>query len=190
MKKIYFLIIFLFTCASIFAQVVYTEPEFATESDSIVLYFDATQAERQDLVGYSGDLYVHTGVTTNQGEWRHVIESWGNNSTQPQLERIATDLYKLVIGFPREFYSITNPDEKIITMNFVFRSADAASQTEDIFYSLFTPGITAVIDSPAVNIEFGDVMRSPRFYNPGDEIGFKIKVADRKSTRLNSSHYS
>src|SRR6056297_1767807 len=139
MKKSLFLLVLLFV-VNVSAQVVYTEPEFPTENDSIVVYFDATQAERQELVGYTGNLYVHTGVNTTLGDWQYVIEDWGNNETQPELTRIATDLYKLVIGYPREFYNITNNSEEIISLNFVFRSASAEQQTEDIFYTLFDEG--------------------------------------------------
>ncbi|MBN2282147.1 MAG: T9SS type A sorting domain-containing protein [Candidatus Marinimicrobia bacterium] len=165
-----------FFCATMaFSQVVYTVPEFATVNDSIVLYFDAAQAERQDLKGYSGEIYTHTGVNTNKGNWQHVIGTWGNNSTQPRLERVDTDLYKLTIGYPLEFYNITQ--ETVQAMCFVFRSADASRQTEDIFYTFFHGGITVVIDSPSVSIPFGDMRRNPLFYHLDDEIGFKIKVA-------------
>jgi 1,4-alpha-glucan branching enzyme len=177
MKKI-FLLLFLFILSSnLLAQIVYTEPKYAMENDSVIVYFDASQAERRDLVGYTGDLYVHTGLTTNVGTWQHVIESWGNNNTQPQLERIATDLYKLVIGYPREFYPDVSDNETLLGMNFVFRSADGNKQTEDVFYSFYQSGITAVIDSPYVNIEYGEMKRSPLFYEINDEIGFKVKAA-------------
>ncbi|MGC9364658.1 MAG: alpha-amylase family glycosyl hydrolase [Fidelibacterota bacterium] len=160
-----------------FTQVVWTEPEYATEEDSITVFFDATQATRTDLVGYTGDLYTHTGVNTSAGNWIHVIGSWGNNSVQPKLTRISDNVYKLVIGFPREFYSVSDTTEMIYSLNFVFRSADATRQTEDIFYELYDYGITAVIDSPSVNANYGDVMRSPRFYEINDVIAFKIKAA-------------
>ena len=120
---------FLFLIFKVSAQVIVSDPTLPTENDSIVIIFDASQAQNTSLVGYTGTLYTHTGVNTNLGDWQHVIGNWGNNGVQPQLTRIGTDLYRLVIGFPREFYSITNPGEHITSLNFVFRSADASQQT-------------------------------------------------------------
>ncbi len=175
MKRIVILAL-LILATKAFSKVIYTEPEFATENDSIIVYFDATEAERTDLVDYTGDLYVHTGVNTNLGEWQYVIGDWGDNGNQAKLERLDDNSYKLVIGYPREFYNISNESEKILSLNFVFRSADGNSQTEDIFYDLFEPGITAVIDTPSVNNKFGHPMRDPLFFKLGDKIGFKVQV--------------
>ena len=164
-------------CQSVFGQLITSEPEYPTQNDSIIIYFDATQAVRKELVGYTGDVYVHTGVNSSAGNWQHVIGTWGINSSQPKLTRIATDYYKLVIGYPRPFYFITSATEKIYALCFVFRSSDGSKQTEDIFYDLFDYGVTAVIDSPSVNTNYGDVMRYPRFYEINDRIAFKVKAA-------------
>ena len=136
MKKFSILSILLLLPSLMFAQVITSTPAFPTENDSITIVFDATQAQRTELVGYNGTVYTHTGVNTNLGQWQHVIGNWGNNSVQPALTRIGQDLYQLVIGYPRNFYNVTNPNEHITSLNFVFRSADAKKQTEDIFLEL------------------------------------------------------
>ena len=79
-----------------FAQVIWTEPEYATQNDSIVVYFDATQAERTDLVVYSGDVYTYTCVNTNMGEWQHEVASWGTNLAKLKLTNIYSKVYQLV----------------------------------------------------------------------------------------------
>ena len=138
---------------SIFAQVVVSSPEFPTEADSIIITFDATKGDK-GLIGYTGNVYAHTGVNTNLGNWQHVIESWGNDATQPQLTRIGTDLYELVIGNPRKFYNLTNPSEKIKEIAFVFRSAGSSGPTgrdvggNDIFLTIYEPGINVSITNP------------------------------------------
>jgi len=175
MKKALLLLILLISSYG-FSQVMYTEPEFPTENDSIIVFFDVSKADREDLVGYTGVLYTHTGVNTNIDNWQYVIGNWGEAS-QPTLERIDTDLYKLVIGYPRDYYNISDPTETIISLNFVLRNAGASQQTEDLFLTLFQPGITVVIDSPSVSIPFGDMRRSPVFNKLNDEIAFKVKVA-------------
>lgn len=149
---------------------VYSEPAFPTEWDSIVVYFDATLGN-QGLMGYTGDVYTHTGVNTNNGDWQHVIGSWGNNSTQPKLTRIATDLYQLVIGKPRSFYNITSSSEHISELAFVFRAADGSSQTSpDIFHTIYDTDLNAVFVSPQVNVTFGDPLRSPLFVDADDTV--------------------
>lgn len=155
MIRIFLLVIF--AAISINAQVVVTIPEFATEDDSIKIVFNAQEAERNDLVGYTGNLYTHTGVKTNLGDWKYVIGGWGNNSTQPQLTRIGTDLYELVIGYPRNFYNVTNVNETILQLNFVFRSADATKQTEDIFVPLYEAGPNVKINQPGNEVNFAKV---------------------------------
>jgi 1,4-alpha-glucan branching enzyme len=159
------------------AQLITSDPPYSTVNDSIIIFFDATKAERQDLVGYTGDLYTHTGVNSSKGNWQHVIGSWGKNDIQPKLTRISSDYYKLTIGHPREFYSITSPSEKIFSLCFVFRSADATKQTEDIFYDLFEPGLTVFFTQPQVDLSFGDPRRSPVFVGPTDSLRIIGKAA-------------
>ena len=184
MRKINVLMVVILLFNFLLAQVITTEPPYPTSSDSIVIYFDATKAEQDDLVGYTGDVYTHTGVNTNYGDWQHVIGDWGNNSNQPKLSRIETNLYKLTIGYPRDFYDLTDPNEKITALNFVFRSADGNSQTEDIFLKLYEEGgaVTAVIDSPVVSNDFGHPMRNPVFLDPGQELAFKASAVAGESS--------
>jgi 1,4-alpha-glucan branching enzyme len=128
----------------LFGQAIVTNPEFPTENNPIEIIFDITQMTGRavNLVGYTGTLYAHTGVYTNlnSSSWQYVIESWGDNTTQPSLTRIGTDLYQLIIDNPRAFYGITNTAEHIISINLVLRSADASKQTEDLFVAIYDDG--------------------------------------------------
>jgi 1,4-alpha-glucan branching enzyme len=137
-------------CSTLGAQVLVSVPSLPTENDSIVITFNAAEASNTSLVGYTRTLYTHTGVNTNLGTWQHVIGNWGSTS-QPTLTRIGTDLYELVIGYPREFYSVTNPNEHITSLNFVFRSDNGALQTEDLFLSISQEGLNVAILEPSDN---------------------------------------
>lgn len=151
-SKIFFVILFV---SGLNAQVIVSTPAFPTENDSITITFNAAEATNTSLVGYTGDLYTHTGVNTSTGGiWQHVIGNWGDNSVQPKLTRIGTDLYELVIGYPREFYNITDPNEHITSLNFVFRSADATKQTEDIFLPISEGGLEVSIQQPSKPLNF------------------------------------
>jgi len=173
-------VIVLLISSLVFPQIT-SVPEYATENDSIIIYFDATQGGK-GLMGYTGDVYAHTGVNTNLGNWQHVIESWGNNSTQPKLERISANYYKLVIGNPRTFYSRSThgpvvPTEHITQLCFVFRSSDGNKQTEDLFLSLYEPGVSVVFNNPSLSVSYGDPLRSPAFAGHNDTVSIDVSAA-------------
>ncbi len=178
------LFLFLFT-GSIFSQIITSTSEFPTDKDSIVIFFNASFGT-QGLQGYNGDVYAHTGLITeksnNGTDWKYVITPWpdGSNNDQANTEKnkllnVGTDLWKLVIGFPREFYidhssgATIPPEEEILKLAFVFRSADGSKEGKDndgdIFLELFEPGLTMTIDTPTVDLSFGDPRRSPIFTN-------------------------
>ena len=151
MKK-NFILIFIIFSSSIFAQAFITLPEFPTESDRIEITFNIKDMTNTSLLGYTGTLYTHTGVNTNLGSWQHVIGDWNNNTTQPSLTRIGTDLYTLIIDNPRNYYGITNSAEHITSLNFVLRSADASKKTEDLFIPIYEEGFNIkLLDLESIN---------------------------------------
>ena len=179
MKKIFAFIFVLLVTPVINSQIVVTEPEFPTESDSIIVIFDATQPGAEELLNYTGTVYAHTGVNTNLGNWQHVIGDWGNNQNQPALIRLETNLYKLIIGFPREFYSVTNPAEEILQLALVFRSSNANDQTRpDIFIDLYEPGLNVIFRNPITSNAFGDPHRSPAFIKEDSSIQIDVKAIE------------
>jgi len=186
MKLIYSLPFCTLLFGQAFSQLVVTVPQYATENDSIVVRFDATQAGASELLNHGGTVYTHTGVTTNKGVWRYVRGTWGDNPSQPSLTRLGTNLYQLTIGRPRQFYAITDPTEHVQALDFVFRSADATRQTRpDIFVALFTSGLSVVVDSPSVSVAFGDPRRSPVCVRQADTVHVRISAA-QLGTKLTS----
>ncbi len=165
-----------------FAQIVTTTPANPTQYDSIVVYFDATQTGASELLNYTGTVYAHTGVTVDSlgiiKDWQYVIGTWGSTS-QPTLTWISTNYYKLVIGYPRQFYHVTNQNVKIIKLDFVFRSSDGSKQTDpDILYNLYEPGLTLEIQNPQVSVQFGDPQRSPAFVKVGETVPIKVDAVE------------
>ena len=144
------IIILLTLSININAQVVTANPALPTASDQVVITFDATKATRTDLLNYTGDVYVHTGVTIGTTKWQHVIESWGNNTTQPKLTRTGTNTYTFTISPSiRQFYNVPD-NEQITQLCFVFRSSSSPyKQTEDIFYTVYEQGLSVSITSPS-----------------------------------------
>ncbi len=162
MKKLVLLLVFLSLQLS-YSQVVQLQPAFATEDDSIVVILDATQTGAEELLNYSGTIYAHTGLNTSKGDWQHVIGNWGDNQTQPSLTRLSTNLYKLTIGYPKQFYGVIDSNEKINEIAVVFRSADASKQTRpDIFIPISQAGLNVAIvlpDSKPLFVNLNDSVR-------------------------------
>ncbi|MEW6507611.1 MAG: alpha-amylase family glycosyl hydrolase [Bacteroidota bacterium] len=183
-KILYKLILIILSAAITSAQtLVTTDPQFSSQTDIITITFDVSKATHQNkIAGYTGDVYVHTGVTIKTGHgtvtrWQNVIGVWGNNSVQPKLTRKNTDVYEITIDNPRTFYSVSDPSHNITELCFVLRSADGSKQTEDIFVALYEGGITVVINTPTVSVGFGDPMRSPVFAKPGGTINISASAA-------------
>ncbi len=181
-SRLLFFFIVLFAQSS-FSQIITTTPQYPTEEDSIVVYFDATQSGASELLNYTGTVYAHTGVYTNKNSssWQHVIGTWGNNNTQPSLQRLEANLYKLTIGYPRDFYNITDTSEHITTLNFVFREASGnpIPQTRpDIIYNLYEKGgYSLVLDQPSITNQYNNPSRSPFFAKQTDTVNIIAKAA-------------
>ncbi len=165
------------------AQIVTTDPVFATPFDSIIVFFDASLStgeygnDATSLEGYAGsDVYAHTGVTIEgEGTWKYVNSTWGTaDSAKFKLERVSGDLWKLVIGDPYKYYYVPSA-RKITQLSFVFRNSDGSRSGRapggaDIFLDLFEPGVTVTFSKPLVNNEFGDPRRQPVFLETGDTL--------------------
>ena len=182
-----------------FSQVVTTSPQFPTENDSIIVYFDATKGDA-GLKDFTGDVYAHTGVLTNLSkdshDWKYVINKWptesgftGNISLNKFI-RDSTNHYHLAIGNPRDYYNknLTGfgsipQSEHIQKLAFVFRNADGSKTGRDIggadiFAPLYEPGLTINFDQPNVLNEYGDPLRSPYFINSSDSTNIKVSVVE------------
>ncbi len=174
------------------APVVWSDPEFATQNDAIVVYFDAAQGNA-GLKDFTGDVYAHTGVITDKSTvWKYVVSPWpgsGNaNLSKNKLERVSGNLWKLSIGYPRDYYvdhssgAHIPASEKILKLAFVFRNADGSREGKDIggadiFLDLYEPGLTVIIDEPRIDLSYGDPLRSPVFAKAGEAVRIVLKAA-------------
>jgi hypothetical protein len=146
MKKSLFLFVVLITAFSVAAQIT-TIPQYPADDVEIILTFDATGT---GLENYSGDVYTHTGVILQGAtSWSHVIGSWGNNTTQPKLTSLGNHKYQLVVTpNVRQFYDV-GASEVVAQLAFVFRSADASTQSSDLFVNIFDDDLHLIIVEPA-----------------------------------------
>ncbi|MFW5657802.1 MAG: alpha-amylase family glycosyl hydrolase, partial [Bacteroidota bacterium] len=133
-----------------------TEPALPEANQPVKIIFDAT-AGNGGLEGYTGDVYAHTGVITensNSGsDWKYVLAGWTENIDKAKMTRVATDRYELEITPDiRSFYGVPE-NERIEQMAFVFRSSDSnlegkTSAGGDIYVEMFEPGLNVSISSP------------------------------------------
>ncbi|MEL7834808.1 alpha-amylase family glycosyl hydrolase [Fodinibius sp. Rm-B-1B1-1] len=151
------------------AQVITTVPEFPTFDQSVTITFDATEGTG-GLEDYSGDVYAHTGVITDEStdnsDWKYVVAEWDENIEKAKMERDANnpDLYTLEITPSiREYYGVSE-EETIEQMAFVFRSSDGALEGkdddgEDIFATVYE-GFTVEFDNPTKDPSFYELNSS------------------------------
>lgn len=188
MKKI-LLIIALIFFNEISAQVISSEPEFPTVNDSLVIFFNANEitGRGKELATYSGTVDVHTGVLTNKSsdsdDWKYVIAGWDQNIAKAQCIKVSAGVYKLIIGFPLEYYSITNlsSDEKVEKLAFVLRASNRSIQTDNLYLDIYEEGLKLKILEP-VNL--------PIYPETGEKINFKAtsESADSIAMFLNDSY--
>ncbi len=179
MKNLLKVILFTITIYTVsFAQPITVSPTTPTQNDSIVIFLNTTLPGATELLNYTGTIYAHTGVTTNLGTWQHVIGSWGQTN-QPALERLGANLYKLTIGYPRTFYNVTNPVEKITQLDIVFRSADGSKQTRpDIFVDIYEPGLNLIVQNPVIGVYSFDPPISGAFVKFGETVPIVVNAVE------------
>jgi 1,4-alpha-glucan branching enzyme len=184
MKK--FLLLLLLFAGLTNAQLITWQPYFAKDSDSLYVYFDATQGNK-GLLNYAGDVYAHTGVisnlSTSSSNWRYVKTTWGVNTPDTKLDRVGANLYRYkILPSVRTSYAVPSA-EQILQVAFVFRSDVPYTGTTyhegktadggDIFLPLFGSGLNVAIVAPN---------QFPYFANIGDSI--KVTAVSSHSTSL------
>jgi 1,4-alpha-glucan branching enzyme len=118
-------------------------PVFPTPDDNVTITFNANEGNK-GLLGFTGDIYAHTGVitdkSTNSADWKYVKFDWAVNNPLCKLTPVGGGIYTLAITNIRAFYGVPAAD-KILKLNFVFRSPDGVKQGKtadggDIFYDV------------------------------------------------------
>lgn len=159
MKYLLQIILLFIFIGGVQSQVVTTEPVIVTEDESVTITFYADRGSR-GLVNFTGEIYAHTGVITNEStgssDWRYVIAEWGENIPKAKLTMVAYNRHQLVIDNIREYYGVP-AEEEILQMAFVFRSATQINGSwregkdtdgSDIFIDVFKPELAVVFQSP------------------------------------------
>ncbi len=185
------------------AQVVTTDPFFVTEGVSVTINFNADQGSK-GLMGYTGDVYAHTGVITDksvsESDWRYRVADWGVNVAKAKMTRISTNVYQLILADDiRSYYGVLDGEE-ILKLAFVFRSATEVNESwlqgkdtegKDIFVDVYEATLSAEIATPV----------NGALFQPGEAVvvngqglnadGLRLYLNDllvKESTELSLSH--
>lgn len=157
MKKLYLLtLLAVFGCAFGLKAQVTTEPSpLQEDSQNVWIYFHADQGNK-GLAGLNANskIYAHTGVITNKStsssDWKYTIADWKVDTEKAQLTYVSTNLWKLYIGDIRTYYGITDMQEKIQKLAFVFRTSGGSKEGKtasggDILVDVVDPGLQVEI---------------------------------------------
>lgn len=173
MKKI--ILILLLLAGSLGMAQTSLSPDPADPNGPVTLFFDKAGT---GLASYTGTIYAHIGLTVNGTQWSNVIESWGNNTTQPALTFVSGTTYKLEI--PTSLYSYFNvPATSTITqICVVFRSAASPyQQTDDYFENVgvFQVNLTAPAQDSTTIINNGSSV-TVSATNTGGNASYNLKA--------------
>lgn len=134
------------------SQVITSNPEFPTVNDEVTITFNLNQCD----CSIQGDIYAHTGVITSEstsdGDWKHVKTDWGENTEDTKLTKINDSLYSLVLTPDVTTYYSLNPEEQVLQLAFVFRNSTGSQQTINLYYDVYEPGLSVVLNNPTENL--------------------------------------
>ncbi|MDE3234405.1 MAG: T9SS type A sorting domain-containing protein [Bacteroidota bacterium] len=158
------LVIFLMIATAAKSQLLSWSPSFITDTSSTVtITCDASQGN-QGLYNYSStsDVYVHIGLitsaSTSSTDWKHVpsFSVWGTTNAQIHASYLGNNKWQYTItGGIRNFFSVTDPTEKIYKIAILFRNGSGSQKQAntdgtDMYVPIYTSGgFYARLDAPA-----------------------------------------
>ncbi|MDH7461416.1 alpha-amylase family glycosyl hydrolase [Chitinophagaceae bacterium 26-R-25] len=135
-------------------------PPFPTDTGAITITLDASKGNA-GLKGYGGDVYIYTGVVTDQsnGGWKYVASS-SFNSADPKSKTtsLGNDKYQITLK-PRSFYNVP-AGEKILKLALLFRNTDGSlvarnTDGSDMFINIY--------DASKLQVRFTSPEFAPKF---------------------------
>ncbi len=185
------------------AQIITTTPDFPTADNEVVVVYNTAEGNA-GLAGYTGDIYAHTGVITNlstsSSDWKYVIANWRVNTDKAKLTPIGGGYYQLTISPSiREFYGVTNPDETILKMAFVFNDGAGGnlegktSTGGDIFVDVYEGGLNVSFELPtsdALLVSLNDPVEVKANASSADSLALFVNdtwIASSQNTSLSTT---
>jgi len=136
------------------AQVIWTSPLLPIQTSTVTVFFDANEGNGA-LASWSGTVYAHTGVITNNSsgpaDWKFVQGNWGTDDADVAMTPVGGGVYSITYGIDA-FYGAPGTDT-ILDMAFVFRNeagdiVGRAADGGDIYTPVFQNELSVAIIDP------------------------------------------
>ena len=140
------------TLAQVSLAQVTLDPFFASQEDTVIVYYDAAQGNGA-LVGQP-QIYAHAGLITTESsgptDWKFVQGNWGTADANVAMTAEGNDIHSIEIDISN-FYGFPGGTE-VLSLAFVFRTADGSivgrtAAGGDIFVPLYN-GYGAILHQP------------------------------------------
>lgn len=157
------------------AQIITVTPAFPTVDDTVTIVYDAAQGNAA-LVGVS-PVYIHTGLITNLStsgtDWKYVqMLPWVTNNPKLLMTSLGNNKHQIKYHI-KSYYGITNPNETVQKLAFVFRNTAGTvvgkdANGSDIFYNVYS--------GTNLNLQFASPANGSIF-NLNDNISISANVS-------------
>lgn len=146
MIRFFSLLLWSVIASSLTAQVT-CDPVFPNVDNNVTITFNAAQGNAA-LAGFTGPVYAHMGVITNQStgpsDWKHVTTTWGIADAVGLMTYQSPNLWTKSFNI-RTFFNIPQ-NETVLQMAFVFRNASGsivgrAAGGGDIYYDVYPDNV-------------------------------------------------
>ncbi|GAB3290983.1 hypothetical protein GCM10027348_08780 [Hymenobacter tenuis] len=139
------------------AQVVTAQPTFFRDTDAVTLTYDTKQGNKA-LANYTGDVFIWTGVITNQStsnsDWKHVKgTSFSAPTAAEKMTPLGNGKYSITFT-PRTYYPGLTSAETILKLAMVFRGTGGTPEGKgegntdiliDVAQGAFSVGFTSPV---------------------------------------------
>ena len=126
MKRILLLLCVFLFASFCHSQLLIWTPDFPKDNDNVTITVDATKGN-QGLLGFSGNVYVHTGVITNlssgPSNWRYSKFTWGSTEAAALATPAGTNKWSYTINNIRTFFGVP-AGETIQKIAILFRAGN------------------------------------------------------------------
>ncbi len=196
MKKLsLFLLFILISLLSIHAQVLKWTPTFIQESSNTITITADAKFGNNGILDYSppNDIYVHIGAITNlsstAADWKYVKFNWGTTLAAANAPTTATNQWTYTItGGLRNFFGITNSNEKIQKIAILFRSGNGNrvlrnDDGSDMYIPVYDNGNFVRIEEPVSNPYFNRAP-APIQKQVGDNITINAQASGNADLRV------
>lgn len=105
-------------------------PEKVDADEKLTITFKAGTSSK--LYGYSGDVYIHTGVVS-EGVWQHVPADWNENIDECKMTKVEDNVWSKELG-PSIRSWFDSRETPVTKLGVVIRSADGNNKAQEDDY--------------------------------------------------------